>query len=79
MKFEELTDEEWELIEPLLPPPLSPPHSTHTTHKPACQSAHQQFLSAVHKAPYLAPFSPSGVSSGVRALLGCRFFSRFSF
>ena len=38
-----------------------------TTHKPACQSAHQQFLSAVRKALYLAPFSYCGICSAVRA------------
>jgi hypothetical protein len=35
-----------------LPPPSPPPPSAHTNHKSADQSAHQQFLSVVHKALY---------------------------
>jgi len=50
----------------IAPPPLSPP-SAHTNRKPAGQSAHQQSLSAARKSLYLAPFSPRGISSGVRA------------
>jgi len=42
------------------PPPLSPPPSARTNHTPACQFACQQFLSAVHKVLYLAPFSHRG-------------------
>jgi len=51
----------------LPPPPLSPPPSVHTNHKPAGQSAHQQLLSAVHKALYRAPFLPHGISFAVQA------------
>ncbi len=49
---------------------LFPRPSAHTTHKPVCQSAHQQALSAVHKALYLVPFSHRDVSSAVRAFVG---------
>ena len=49
------------------PQSQSPPPSAHTNHKPARQSAHQQSLSAAHKSLYLTPFSPRGISSGVRA------------
>jgi hypothetical protein len=48
---------------------LFPRPSAHTNHKPACQSAHQQYLSTAHKTLYLAPFSPRGVSSAVRAFV----------
>jgi len=33
------------------------PSISHTNHKPARQSGHQQFLSTVHKALYLVQFS----------------------
>ena len=46
---------------------LFPPLSARTNHKPACQSAHQQALSGVHRVPYLAPFSHRDVSSVSRA------------
>nr|AAU84160.1 hypothetical protein GZ37D1_7 [uncultured archaeon GZfos37D1] len=45
----------------------SPPPSARTTHTPACQSVHQQSLSAVRKAPYLRPLSHRGISCVVRA------------
>jgi hypothetical protein len=48
---------------------LFPLPSAHTNHTPVCQSAHQQALSADHKALYLAPFSPRGVSSEARAFV----------
>ena len=42
---------------------LSPPPSARKTHKPAGQSAHQQFLSAVRKALYRAPSLHRVISS----------------